>query len=66
MFEIYNNSIHFFIIYGPSQRRPMSAEHSVCTNHYITEKEKSKDNIHKASFGNITVEKLPFLYYKNR
>jgi hypothetical protein len=41
--------------------------HTACTNRYVIEKEKREDNIHKASFGSITVEEeLQFLTYTIR
>jgi uncharacterized protein YlbG (UPF0298 family) len=60
----------FSIIYVPRQhlQGQLQKLHSVDTVStaqvqiiFITEKEKHKDNSHKASFGNSTVEKLLFI-----
>jgi hypothetical protein len=58
-------SIQLFIICVPSQqlRNQLQKEHSVDTGNYTIEKEKHKDNSHKANFGNSAVAKLLFLSY---
>jgi hypothetical protein len=60
-----NNSV---IIYVPGQQLhgQLQRKHSVDTNNYITEKEKHKQNSHKASSGNSAAEKLLFLTYTTK
>jgi hypothetical protein len=60
-----DNSIEFL---PPSQllQGQLQKQQSVDTNNYITEKGKYKGKSLKASFGNRTVENLPFLCYTTK
>jgi hypothetical protein len=60
-----DNSIEFL---APSQllQGQLQKQQSVDTNNYITEKRKYKGKSLKASFGNRTVENLPFLCYTTK
>jgi hypothetical protein len=54
-----NNSLKLFIIYVPSQllQGQLQKQHSVDTVNYIKDKQKDKDNSHRASLGKSTVVK---------
>jgi hypothetical protein len=60
-----NNEMKLFVLYLPSRQfqGQQQKQHSVDTVNYIKDKQKHKDNSHRASLRHSTVEKDLFLPY---